>query len=131
MGVHDAVAGLFGEVFGALYTDAMLHRKVRGSDDAGGSASASFTGDAAQAAGTLVKVQVDGCTEAMRREEGYAEQDVRLIILSHYAGSGLPDPATGDHVTVPTPGGTRYSLEGPLVADAARSHWQVRSRPVR
>lgn len=129
--LHQSVAGLFGEVFGALYPDGMLHRKVRGAEDAGGSALAAFTGDAGEAPGDLVKVQLDSVTQAMREAEGYAEQDVRLIILSRYAGSGLPDPVTGDHVTALTPGGTRYSLEGPIIADAARSHWQVRARPVR
>lgn len=131
MGVLDGgVARVFGSAFGALYPEAMLHLKLRAGEDAGGSVVRAFTGDTGQLPGTPCKAQRDAAGFTMRQVEGYAEGDVRFLILTRYGETGLPDIPLGSHITWPWPDGTRYSLEGPVELDAAGSHYVARGREV-
>jgi len=73
-------------------------------------------------------VQVDEVTSAMRRAEGYAEGDVRLLVLAgSLSGSLTPDArvrvTSGPHVGL-------YSIRSATL-DVAASHWDCRGRPER
>lgn len=118
MGLLDGgIEAIFGAAFGGLYLDGTLHagtgapiydaqRRITGYTD---------PGDVA------CKVQVDSASEAMRRTEGFAEGDVRLIILS----TGLSADITSDHEV--TARSVRYRLLS-ADRDAAASHWICRGR---
>lgn len=125
MTLFDGAGTLLTGVFGALYPDALLHRKTRGADTEGGSAAVTF-GD-----GDLAKVQQTRVTRRMMEAEGYAEKDVGFIILTRYEASELPAPMPGDRMTWPKESGSLYSLEVPIDLDDAASHWTARGRPVR
>jgi hypothetical protein len=118
MGLLDGgIAAIFGAAFSGIYLDATLHTgtgaPVYG---AGGVITGYAGGDKA------VKVQVDAATDAMRRGDGYAEGDVRLIILAQGIGS-----VTSDHRL--TVGAVAYSLQSTEL-DAAASHWICRGRRI-
>lgn len=71
-------------------------------------------------------VQVDEATQAMRAAEGYAEGDVRLLVLAGSLPGGLTVDArvrvsAGPHVGL-------YSVRS-AVLDVAASHWDCRGRP--
>lgn len=71
-------------------------------------------------------VQVDEVTSAMRQAEGYAEGDVRLLVLASGLQAGLtPDMrvrvTSGPHAGL-------YSVRSAIL-DVAASHWDCRGRP--
>ncbi len=71
-------------------------------------------------------VQLDEATSEMRRAEGYAEGDVRLLVLSgSLSGALSPDMrvriSDGPHVGF-------YSIRSAIL-DVAASHWDCRGRP--
>lgn len=88
--LNGGLAGVFRAAFGGLYLPGRIHRYPPPSFDAGGSI--------VPAAPVLIgcRLQVDACTEEMRRAEGYADLDVRLLILA----DGLPEIGTDDRVEV-------------------------------
>lgn len=102
--------------FAPLYGDGILHgdqtTPVYATDG-------TITGYS-DASDIAIKVQRDAASEAMRRAEGFAEGDVRLIIL---AGDF---EVTTDHSV--TAKGVRYRLQT-ADQDAAGSHWVCRGRP--
>lgn len=130
MGLLDGgIARLFGNVLGAIYLDGLLHIPVR-TETEGGSVGVAFTGDDGQPEATACKAQRDDLSAADREALGYAPTDERFMILTRAGAIELPELQQGMHLTWPTPGGTRYSIETPLRLDAATSHWTVRCRPV-
>jgi hypothetical protein len=119
MGVLDGdVSALFNAAFSDMYLDATLHAGTgEPIYDAAGNITGYLGGD------TPARCQVDAATDAMRRDDGFSEGDVRLIILAQ----GLPAINDNHQLTVK---GVRYFLASPSL-DAAASHWTARGRPRR
>ena len=114
MGLLDGgIKQLFGTVFGGIYLDGTLHT---------GSFDVNSMGDVSSspAAAIPIKVQVEECTENMRKAEGYSADDVALIVLQ----DGIGIVPTSDHEI--TARGVRYRLNTPITADPAGSHWIIR-----
>lgn len=116
MGLLDGgLAQIFNAAFSPLYLPATVHA---------GTGEPIF-GPAGEITGydggdTPARAQVDAATDAMRRADGFAEGDVRMIVLSE----GV-DGLTSDHeITVR---GARYRLQS-VELDAAGSHWVCRGR---
>lgn len=118
MGLLDGgIEAIFGAAFSAFYLDGTLHRD--GTDPIYDS-EGNITGYAG-GADLPCKAQVDGVTYAMRQSEGYAEGDVRIIILS----SGLSVELTTDFQVAIS--GKRWMVAS-VERDAANSHWVCRGR---
>lgn len=120
MGVLDGgIAAAFSAALSGLYLDATLHRGTGDpiyDPDTGDVTGYLDTGD------TAIKCQVDVATEAMRRAEGYAEGDCRVIVLAQGIGT-----VSSDHeITVREQRWRILSAE----LDAAASHWTCRARAV-
>lgn len=118
MGLLDGgIAAVFSSAFSGLYLDGTLHT---------GTGDPEYDDDTVEVTGytndgnTAIKLQVDSATEAMRRAEGFAEGDVRLIILAQ----GVPAVTSDHQVTVR--GQLHHVLSADL--DAAASHWVCRAR---
>ena len=86
-----AMAASLSAAFGGPFHDATVV-KSRPTLNAGGSVA---TGQAPVT--RTCQCQVDACTDAMRREQGYQDKDVRLLIL---AGTLDGDVEQGERVTV-------------------------------
>ena len=116
MGLLDGgLQSVFGQAFGSLYLSGTLHRVTR-TEDSGGSVTRSYSD-------TVVKVQIDSLTEAMRSAGGYTERDVRLIVLQRGIGAA---PSTDDQITA---GGRRFNVSN-ISEDPARSYWFMIGSPV-
>lgn len=115
MGLLDsnALQDLFGTVFSDLYGSGRLIRvtKVRGT---GGVLRNQYQQP------VPIKVQIDRCDEAMRRQSGFTDQDVKLLVLQ--AGVGGEAPTTDDVIEA---GGRRWSMFA-VGEDPARSYWRGR-----
>lgn len=118
MGVLDGgVAAIFGAAFGSFYLDGTLVSSFTQPIYGPGGAITGYTG------GTPIacKCQIDAATYAMRQADGFADGDMRIIVLS----AGLGVPVTTDH---------RLTVSGQtwLIASADRdpagSHWICRGR---
>lgn len=110
-GVAEAFAG----IFGGFYLDASLYRPATFTDDgAGGGA------DPADPAPEAVKVQIDTATEAMRASDGFADGDVRILMLAH----GVTAPNTDCEVEAR---GVRYSIQS-VSNDPCISYYEMRGR---
>lgn len=147
MGLLDGgIAQIFNSVFSSIYLDATLHAGTGQPIYADGGRIVGYIGGGDQS----VKAQIDAATEAMRQAEGFAQGDVRLIILTTYgrpvqlvdvphsddatlsdgseyaqASYGNVVQMTSDHeVTVQ---GVRYSIQS-VERDPAFSHWVCRGR---
>lgn len=118
MGLLDGgVTAIFGAAFGGFYLDATLHAGTgEPIYDAGGNIIGYTGGD------TACKAQVDAATDAMRRADGYAEGDSRIIVLAQ--GIGTVD--SDNEITVREKRWRLLSAE----LDAAASHWVCRARAV-
>lgn len=117
MGILDGgIASVFNAAFSGLYLSGTLHTGTGDPifDEGGNVTGYLDTGD------TTVKAQVDVATEAMRRAEGFAEGDARLIILAQDIGT-----VTTDH-QITVRGQLWHILSADL--DAAASHWVCRAR---
>lgn len=117
MGLLDGgIAAVVNSALSWAYLDATLHRgTVSPTYDSGGNITG-YTGGADVA----VKAQVDVATEAMRRTDGFAEGDCRILVLAEGAGT-----ITSDHrITVR---GTEWVILSAEL-DAAASHWTLRAR---
>lgn len=66
-----------------------------------------------------IKVQVDNCDEAMREQVGFADTDVKLIILQ----SGVSAHPDSDSIVIAQ--GRRWRVSG-VRADPARASWVMR-----
>ena len=117
-GILDGgITALFGAAFGGMYLPATLHG---GTGDPVYDSDGDITGYSG-GGDTPARAQVDAATDAMRRADGFAEGDVRIIILAQ----GLPAITDSAELTVR---GIRYRLIAPTL-DAAASHWVARGRP--
>ncbi|QDC37098.1 PepSY domain-containing protein [Sphingobium fuliginis] len=118
MGLLDGgLASIFNAAFSGLYLDASLHTGTGTPIYGPGGVITGYSGG-----DRAVKVQVDAATDAMRRGDGYAEGDVRIIILAQGIGA-----VTSDHRL--TVGAVTYSLQSAEL-DAAASHWICRGRRI-
>ena len=119
MGLLDGgIASIFHSAFSGLYLDA-THHAGTGEPvyDANGNITGYLGGDQA------CKAQVDAATDAMRRAEGYAEGDARIIVLAQ----GLTGGIDSDHeITVR---GQKYRILSAEL-DPAASHYVCRARAV-
>jgi len=120
MGLLDGgIARIFSATFAGLYLDGLLHAGTGNPIYAPGGAITGYDGGG----DVPIKVQTDETGEAVRRDAGFAEGDVALIVLAH----GKPS-VTSDHEI--TDGyGQRYSIQRAGL-DAARSHWLCRGRVI-
>lgn len=102
-------SALLNSVFASIYPSGVLHVPTQTEDD-GGSITETW-------ADIAIKVQTDRVTEAMRQQPGYADADVRVIILS----AGV-DAITSDMEA--TDGrGERWELSV-IGQDPCGSHWE-------
>jgi hypothetical protein len=109
----NAIQSLFGSVLSSIYGDGTLIRVVLVSDGQGG-----WTESPTE---QPIKVQVDACTEAMRQQAGYTDNDVRLLILQFGVTGG---DITSDDVVVAR--GKRWRCYG-ITQDPAASYWEARA----
>lgn len=72
--------------------------------------------------------QVDVVTQAMRSQEGYAEGDVRVLVLAGTLSGGLDTDARIRVTAGPHAG--LYSVRS-VTLDVAATHWDCRGRPER
>lgn len=118
MGLLDGgIEAIFGAAFSGLYLPATLHRDgtVPVYDGEG-----NITGYS-NAASVACRAQIDAANYAMRQAQGFAEGDVRIIVLS----SGLGVEITTDfQITV---SGKRWMIAS-VERDAANSHYILRGR---
>lgn len=114
MGLLDGIAGALAAAVAPFYRDGTLYRQGTPVDDGSGSITVP---DATE---EPIKVQIEACTEAMRRSEGYADTDVRLIILSPC----VLRPSTDDEADAD---GQRYALAS-VATDPASTYWDCRAR---
>jgi hypothetical protein len=116
--LDGGIAAVFGAAFSGLYLDAILHTGTGDPiyDDQGNITGYSGAGNLA------CKAQVDSATDAMRRADGFAEGDARIIILAQ----GLPKVTSDHELTVR---GIRHRLLSAEL-DPAASHWVCRGRAV-
>lgn len=144
--LDGGLAAIFGSAFSGLYLDGLLHRGTGEPiyDDGGEIVGYTDSGD------QPVKLQIDAASDAMRRADGFAEGDVRLIVLTTYGrtsgdvlaphSDGTPhsdqslyqQPEHGHVVELNsdmeiTAQGVRYRLMS-VERDAALSHWVCRGR---
>lgn len=119
MGLLDGgLARILTPVFASFYLDGILHAGTGDPiyDEQTGEIIGYEGGD------LPCKAQVDAATDAMRRADGFAEGDVRLIILA----AGLPELNSDHEVTISS---VRYRLQS-VERDPALSHWVCRGRKV-
>lgn len=109
------LAAAFAGVFSGSYLDGQLYRAADFVDDGmGGGNGGGF------APAEAVKVQVDQASQSMRASEGYAEGDVRILMLAH----GVAAPNTDAEIAA---GGVRYMIES-VGTDPAGSYYELRGR---
>lgn len=146
--LSGGIARIFNATFSALYLDGVLHAGTGEPIYAGGGEIVGYAGGGDQP----IKVQIDSATEAMRQADGFAQGDVRLLILTTYGqavapvevphsddaklsdGSGYSQAPYGSVVTVTsdhevTIEGMRYSIQS-VERDPALSHWVCRGRVI-
>lgn len=117
MGLLDGgIAAVFSSALSGLYLDATLHTGTGAPIYGTGGAITGYT----TSSDVACKAQVDVATEAMRRLEGFAEGDCRIIVLAQGIGT-----ITTDH-RITVRGVVWLILAAEL--DAAASHWTLRAR---
>lgn len=118
MGLLDGgIEAIFGAAMGGFYLPGTLHRDGAQPQYDGEGNITGYAGGADLAC----RAQVDAATYAMRQADGYADGDVRVIILS--AGLGV-EVTTDFQVSV---SGKRWQIAS-VERDAANSHWICRGR---
>lgn len=117
MGLLDGgIQAVFGAAFSPLYLSETLTRNTLTHNGKGGGSSAGVP--------QPCRVQKDACTEAMREQEGYTAEDVRLLVLQASVTGG--DIDTDCTVTYR---GTTYEIAS-VTQDPAGSYWECRGTPV-
>jgi hypothetical protein len=120
MGLLDGgIASIVSATLSGLYLDATLHTGTGEpiyDDDTGAITGYTNAGDVA------CKAQDDAATDAMRRAEGYAEGDARILILAQGIGTVTSD------FTITVRGQDWRLLSAQL--DAAEACWDCRARRV-
>ena len=115
---EGAIAALFGKVLSGIpdvYKPGNLTVVTLVNDGRGGNTRTTVVHS--------VMVQIDACTEAMKREPGYTAEDVRLLILTK--GVPVDQITTDDEIT--TSDGRRWTCYG-VTTDPARSYWECRGQ---
>lgn len=116
MGLLDGgIASIFNSVFSGIYLDGVLQAGTGDPIYGPGATVIGYAGGEAP-----IKVQVDAATDAMRRADGFAEGDCRIIVLAQ----GVPALNSDHSISV---GGATYALQSAEL-DAATSHWVCRGR---
>jgi len=116
MGLLDGgIAAIFNATFSTFYLDGTLHAGTGEPQYGPGGAIIGYDGGE-----WPIKVQIDAATDAMRRADGFAEGDCRMIILA----MGVPEVTSDHSVTV---GAITYLLQS-AERDPALSHWFCRGR---
>lgn len=110
MSLADALGQALVGAVNPFYRDGVLSHTSRTDDGAGGGTV--ITTD------ELCRVQVDDYNSFIRSQNGYADTDVRLLILNN----GIAPVADNDRVTVL---GKTYSMIG-VRQDPARSYFEAR-----
>lgn len=118
MGLLDGqIAALFGQIFSAIYLDGSIVSALTVPIyDMEGNITGYEGGDP-----TPCKVQIDAASHSMRQSEGFADGDVRLIVLSH----GIPVELSTDHRIMAQ--GQTWMIAS-VERDPAASHWICRGR---
>lgn len=116
--LDGGIRAIFASAFGGLYLTGTLHQGTGQPVYGTGGAITGYTGGG----DASVKLQVDAATDAMRRDGGFAEGDVRIIVLAQGVSA-----LTSDHEV--TTRGIRYRIMSSEL-DAAASHWVCRARAV-
>lgn len=116
--LDGGISRIFSAAFRGLLLDATLHSGTGEPiyDETGNIIGYTGAGDVA------AKAQVDAATDAMRRADGFAEGDCRIIVLAQ----GLPKITSDHEITVREKRWRLLSAE----LDAAASHWICRARAV-
>lgn len=109
------LAGVFGAAMASIYEDATLHRPGATTDDGTGTITTAPPSD------HTCKAQIDTATEAMRRDEGYASTDVRILVPTATVDV---EPTTDDTITA---GGQEWRIMS-VQSDPARGAWDMRGR---
>lgn len=109
------IKNLFNTVFSNIYEDGQLIRTLIERDESTGSIRPIKQEPFA------VKVQIDECTEAMREQQGYSDEDVRLIMLC--ADMTGERPKNGDLII--TDGG-QWKI-GSVHEDPAHTYFDIRA----
>ena len=117
----DGIARAVSARVGAGFWPGMVLTSTAATFDSGGSITAPGV---AIVRGCLV--QVDAATQAMRAQEGYAEGDVRLLVLVGSLSGALTTDARVRVLSGPHAG--LYSVRS-VALDAAATHWDCRGRP--
>lgn len=107
-------------IFGGPYVAGKVIDQIGATFDDGGSIA-----DPGSAVERDCMVQVDIATEAMRQAEGYAEGDVRFLILAATLTGALDTDATVQVMSGPNAG---TWLVGALERDSMGIYWQGRGR---
>lgn len=115
MGLLDGgLAASFAAVFGPMYLDATLHRRIPLTYDDGGTViGGDFTDED-------VKAQFDSATEAMRQSPGYTDKDQRIFVLA----SGLAEIKSDDEITV---SGQRWAIAS-VSRDPVGAYFELRGQ---
>lgn len=112
--LSNLVANTVGRI---TYVDGILHRKAY-TDNGKGTLSRALDD-------VPVKVQVDQLTQA-QRPEGWAEDDVRLLVLVDGLSKWLPNGRLQDDDLI-TVESQKYAIAGPQI-DPLKTHWTCRGR---
>lgn len=117
MGLLDgSAARIFGGIMGGQYLDAVIHRGAL-ADDGQGGGSISFDDEPC-------KASYEAMSEAQRREQGYADTDQRIFVLSYFEGAEIADLSSDDEISID---GQRWSIES-IRRDPARAYFDIRGR---
>jgi len=115
--LDGGLSAVFNAAFAPLYLPATIHA---GTGEPIYGPGGTITGY--QGGDTPARAQVDAASDAMRSADGFAEGDVRLIVLS----AGVGELSSDHEITV---NGVRYRLQS-VELDAVGSHWVCRGRRI-
>lgn len=124
MSIADAFAGIalgLSATFGGPFFDAKVIDQGEAELDDGGSIV-----DPGEPIDRTCSAQIDACTEAMRSEQGYADKDVRLLILRATIEGGLDTDAMVEVLAGPDAG--LFSIQS-VGTDPMAVYWECRARP--
>lgn len=113
----DFIPGLFAEILGMVYEDAVLETWDRSTRDA---ATGSFV--LVKQSEQPVKIQIDTMTEEMRLEAGYSSGEILMRMVQ----DGVT-PAPDADSRVRTSRGT-FLVRSPITSDSFQTYWELRCR---
>ena len=125
MSIAEAFAEIalgIADAFGGPFFDAKVIDQAEAQTDDGGSII-----DPGEPVERDCSAQIDACTEGMRGEEGYADKDVRLLILRATIEGTLDTDALVEVLGGPDAG--TFSIQS-VGTDPMAVYWECRARPV-